>query len=292
MGTACFRAAGLGCWLGLASAACLQAAAPSGDAPRTVVKRGLTGEIRFDHQGVALQADPEQDLSAPILVRVEAGVDGGRTNYVVRFMGATAGTYDLSDWIVGPDGRTVPGLEPLVVRVVSDLPAGRGTDLYEIEDPPLSIRGGYRALVGWLIPLWCLVPVVALVYRRLGRRKEEPPTPPVPVPSLADQLRPLAVRAGEQTLTVAEQSRLELLLMFFWREQLGRPADAIRDVLPRLREHPEAGPLLAAVEEWLHQPGTTGWDASVLDRLLEPYRGAPAVSESELAAWTGERGPP
>lgn len=281
--------AGGGAWL-VIMASSLGADSPVPDTPRAVVKRGLTGEIHFHHPDIPVRADPDQDLSSPILVRVEPIAGPEDTEYTVRFMGTRAGTYNLSDWLFGPDGRPAPGLEPLPVQVISDLPEGQGTNLYEIADPPVSIRGGYRRLVRWLILGWILVPVWALVRRCLRPRVVTEPPPLKPAPTLADQIRPLAVRAREHTLTVAEQGRLELLLYFFWRERLEPPGSSLPELLPRLRKHAEAGPLLTAVEQWLHQPGGDGGEDPVLDRLLEPYRHAPVIPESELAGSMGERG--
>jgi len=269
----------------LAAVLCTSAAAQSPDTSLPVIKRGLIGELRFRHTGPELRADPDQDLSSPILLRIESSATDRGSEVVVRFMGTVAGTYNLSEWMVGPDGLPIEGLDPHTIKVVSDLPPGQGSNLYEIADPAISIRGGYRKLLWILILLWCLVPVLLLLRRWLRHAAVAEPVPAAPPPTLADQLRPLALRAREQALTVEERSRLELLLYFFWRERLGRLSTPMNEVLPLLREHPEAAPLLSAVEDWLHRPGggTDRADDAALDGLLEPYRQTPAVSEEDLA---------
>ena len=50
-------------------------------------------------------------------------------------------------------------------------------------------------------------------------------------------------------------------------------------MLSKLRTHPDAGPLLRKLEEWLHRPDPRGADE--IPALLAPYR---SISEDALDA--------
>jgi hypothetical protein len=68
---------------------------------------------------------------------------------------------------------------------------------------------------------------------------------------------------------VADQARLENLLLGYWRQRLDLEALDPSAAMASLREHPEAGALLRALEDWLHRPpGTARVD---LDAVLAPY---------------------
>jgi hypothetical protein len=70
----------------------------------------------------------------------------------------------------------------------------------------------------------------------------------------------------------AGQAQLERLIIGYWRERLPEigalpPAQA----MIRLRSHPEASPLLLALEEWLHARRSHA-TAKDIEILLAPYR--------------------
>ena len=265
------------------------------------VKRGLTGRLTFSHPSSTLRALPDQSSDAAVLVRLEratkmspAPEQASRANraeqvdhdhrYTLWFFGTVAGDYDLSRWVVQPDGSPLPAddaLPAMMVGVVSDLPPGHGTSLYEIDDPVLRAPGGYRSSLISFALLWILVPLVWGVVRWRARRPE-PLTPIVPAPTLSDRMRPLIQRASQGLLTVDEQSRLEMLMYVFWQRRLGLP-ESMGDALPVLRRHAEAGGLLRTLEAWIHADGPSRPDLNptMLDALLAPYH---AHAENEISS--------
>ena len=266
----------------LAAVVCAQDALDSGGV-RTVVKRGLTGEIMFTYEGPALQADPHQDLSAPMLLRLERS-ERDPTIYTARFIGSIKGDYDLRSLIVHVDGSAADDVRPIMVHVVSELPAGMETDLFDAADLDVQLDRGYVRTAIMIGLVWLLIPVIVIV-RRLMRRKTvvEAAVGPAP-PTLAEQLRPLVEALANRQLSVREEGRLELLLYHYWQERLQpRPAD-MAECIRQIREHPEAGELLRMVEGWLHRPEGHAHKPERLDDLLEPYRTAPAIAEHELSA--------
>ncbi len=260
-------------WIGLPNSV----AAAEPDAVLLTVKRGLTAQLTFTHPSASLRALPDQSTDAAVLVRLERtgpAQQNAAHRYTLWFFGTVAGQYDLSQWVVQPDGSPLASEEALPampVRVVSDLPPGHGTSLYEIDDPLLRAQGGYRAALILFACVWAAVPIV-WAFIRLRSRRPQPTTTTVAPPTLSDRLRPLVQRASEGQLTVEEQSRLEILLYVFWQRRLGLP-DSLAEALPVLRRHHEAGGLLRALEAWIHAdgPSQSSLSPTTLDALLAPY---------------------
>lgn len=243
---------------------------------QTTVKRGITGEMTFAYDGPELIAVLEQELSAPILLRLERS---GADEYTARFIGAVEGDYDLRSLIRHRRGTEPTDLPPLDVRVVSNLPDRFQTDLYDAADLRPTLASGYWRALAVLAVVWLAVPVVAII-RRLTRPRPVEEHEEVPAePTLADQLRPLVVAASERDLSLSEQARLELLLVHFWRERIAPDAPDVAAAIGVIRHHPEAGELLGAVESWLHRPEPDAHDPARLDALLAPYRSASAMPE-------------
>jgi len=280
------------------------AAAPLSPAPPTTMAappastaRGLTGE-RVIESSRPLRAKVEQNLLSPIVLRMSELTSPGtpETNadaapprvrrYRIEFIGAIVGEFDLRDWIEDIDGRPVADLDPIVVRIVSELPAEYGTDLFASGRDPLTFRSHYRLAMGLLGGLWIAVPLVYFGRRMLRLRQVPPPPVAVPPATLAEQLRPLVDAAQRGRLSIAEQGRLELLLLGFWRERLGMTGLGHSDSIAQLRTHPEAGRLLLAVERWLHARRPEGkaadGDERSVQELLSPYAGSVAIAEGAL----------
>ena len=262
------------------------AAAAESENVLLTVKRGLTAQLTFTHPNGSLRALPDQSMDAAVLVRLERtgpAQENATHRYTLSFFGTVAGHYDLSQWVVQRDGSPLASDEALPamqVRVVSDLPPGHGTSLYEIDDPLLRAQGGYRAALILFACLWAAVPIV-WGFIRLRSRQPQPTTTTVAPPTLSDRLRPLVQRASQGQLTVEEQSRLEMLLYVFWQRRLGL-SDSLAEALPVLRRHHEAGGLLRALEAWIHADGPSqpSLSPSTMDALLAPYHAELAQSQA------------
>ncbi|MFM9997000.1 MAG: hypothetical protein ACKVU4_14510 [Phycisphaerales bacterium] len=257
--------------------------------PLTTAIRGITGTAEFSATGPSLRGHAGQTLAWPLVARVVAaeplpgGPEGGNhTRYRVAFIGTIAGDYDLRDCLQRQDGSALD-LPPLPVRILSQLEADPGTDLFSSADVPPLTASRYRPLMLALAAAWVGVPVVYVLVRLARRRPAPPPPPVIPPPTLADQLRPLVEAAIRGTLSVADRGRLELLLYLYWRARLAL-AGPQTEVISILRTHPRAGALLQAVERWLHAPRAAADHAETeAAALLEPYRDAPAIPEPQAA---------
>ncbi|MFZ4575042.1 MAG: hypothetical protein ACOYN0_11630, partial [Phycisphaerales bacterium] len=256
-----------------ATAAILVASLASQPEPVTVA-RGLTGTIRFEYKGTALRAKQNQTLTNPVVVRL----NGDAGAYRLEFIGAVAGKFDLREYLEAVDGPLPTDVPPLAVSVVTQLPPNHGTDVFEGDSRGFSFEAHYFTALWVLGAAWIAIPAVIAARRALRR---PPPAPVVvahPAPSLADQLRELVLRAVAGSLSIAEQGKLELLLLTHWRERLSLQALSVPEAVTRLRSDATAGRLLREVERWLHAaPSPAAVPESRLQELLAPYLDAPAI---------------
>lgn len=224
-------------------------------APAEPIKavRGLAGQVQVEY-APRLRARADQTPNSPILIRVSPGQAGGRQ--LVEFIGAVAGNFDLRAHLEREDGQPISDLAPIPITVVSRLPADHGVDLYATTGSWMNWRAHYRQLMWGAVGLWVAFPVVVIVVRVIRRpRPEAPPAPLLPPPSVAEQLRRALEVARERPLTVEESGRLELLLLhYLGGERVGEGED-LASVLREVRDSESTGPLVLAIERWLHSRG-------------------------------------
>jgi hypothetical protein len=206
---------------------------------------------------------------------------GDAFRYDITWYGLEPGSYALADYLVRVDGTSLAGLPAHTLRVTSLLAPGR------VEPHPPAVGdlprlGGYQTLLILGGILWCVGLVWILT--RFRRKAAEERAPVARGVSLAERLRPLVAAARAQELSPAGRAELELALLAFWRKRLGLaerdPVLALRE----LRAHPDAGPLLQGLEDWLHRPDPPAVD---LERLLAPYADLPADALELPAALEG-----
>jgi hypothetical protein len=193
--------------------------------------------------------------------------------YDLEFYGLTPGTHDLRDFLRLPDGQpSAANVRPLPVKVVPVLPPGQvKPNALEIQPaPPL---GGYHVwakvvVVAWAIGLLAIVGW--MVFGGLRKKRLAAADKPV---SLADRLRPLVEGAIAGKLSHTELANLERGLLAYWRKKLNLEATEPAAAIAELRSHPDAGPLLTRLEEWLHKPGPPA--AVDVGELLRPYQNLP-----------------
>ena len=246
------------------------AAAAIGSENEIAVTRGLTGHLVVVSEYGFVRGRPDLNLESPLLVRVAnvRAESEGRYISELEFIGTDVGQFDLREVLVFDDGGPIDRLGPQMVEIVSNLSINAPSDVFLAEAPPVTIGGGYRAVLVLIAIAWILVPIM-VVLRRLWRRPP-PPAQVIPPPTIAQKIAPLVEMAATRELTVAEQGRLELLLYAHWQEQLGLGLDRVQAV-SQLRRHAVAGQLLRAVEAWLHAPQRTHPSKREIADLLAPY---------------------
>jgi hypothetical protein len=233
---------------------------------------GMSGQLK----GVVLPGPElkakEPDRASKIVLRV-ARVDphGTAFRYDLEYYALEPGRHDLRDFLVRPDGKPATGLPPLEVVATPVLPPGQ-VEPNKLEIEPGPRVGGYRTLVIVLLSLWVLG-LLALITSFLIPRRGPGKAASVRPVSLEEKLRPLVEGATKGNLSRLELAGLERGLLAYWRKRLGLENAEPGAAVETLRKHPEAGPLLAQLEAWLHRPGPP---APVdVAGLLAPYRNLP-----------------
>jgi hypothetical protein len=266
---------GLGFGLGLGLLVGTAAAAP----PPATATRGLTGTVTVESASGQLQSRADLALDAPLVARIaaERTVDtetGPVRQYTIEFMGTYEGTFDLRTVLQRPDGSFPAQLPEIPVVIERHLAADAGTDVFMDAEPAPPISSVYRTMLITVFVAWALVPVAVLGVRLARRLRVEEPAPVIPPPSLAERLEPLVLAAADRTMTVEERGQLELLLIAHLGERAGVGELDRAGAIAALRRTADAGPLLAAVESWLHRPGPAEDRRPEVAALLAPFRRA------------------
>jgi hypothetical protein len=227
-------------------------------------------------EGVVLPAPELEPVpvtrDAPMVVRVlSVAPHGTAFRYDIEYCGLEPGEHDLGRWLQPVGGAVAAELPPIPVTIRSLLPPGQ-----VLPSSPgareMPVLGGYGLALGagaiaWAWVLWLLVTGKRAETSDAGAAHARPRT-------LAERLRPLVERGLAGELSLEERARLELSLVAFWRRRLGLDDRSPASALHELRAHPEAGPLLATLETWLHAPEPR--EPVDVAALLAPYRDLPS----------------
>ncbi len=245
-------------------------AEPPAPQPRPAVTVGMPAQIdQLVLPGSELEVKPLEDRRSPFVLRIkEAYSHGSAFRYDLVYHALEPGEYDLRNYLRRKDGTALGELPSIVVKVDPILPPG------QFEPSPLGLArspslGGYRLLLAIGGSLWCAGLAAILL---LGRRKpvdaRHLATRPV---TLADRLKPLVDAAVAGTLSQGRHAELERLLIGYWRKRLALEEASPAEAMTVMRNHPEAGPLIRNLEEWLHRPSAMAGAVDVAS-LLRPYQ--------------------
>jgi len=204
--------------------------------------------------------------NAPLAVKIIAiePLPRGGFAYKLSYTGMECGVFNLTDFLVTPDGNRLK--EPIAtVTIASVIPPDADYKAVHTQ-PPLQQKAFPYKLVSILSALvWAGCGAMLFWPRQTLKRDATPlslgatqtdaePATPVPPVMLADILRPLVERAANKSITAAEKARLESILFQYWGKEL--ELDHLNSVeqLRRILEHPGGGALLRTIEQWLYQP--------------------------------------
>lgn len=237
----------------------------SADAPTV----GMEGELDVALPLAGLITKPG-DHRAPLVLRIaDSQPYGTLTRYDLRYMGRIPGAHDLSDYLFTAEGQPATNLPALSVQVGGLLPKPHNGWLEEQAHHLPGLFRGYRAILiavaaGWVVAFFLI--------RRVDRKPKVVTTTETTVrpPSFAEKIRPLVERAASGQLTAEEKATLERMLITHWQQRLNLVGTSTNDLIQQLRQHPEAGGLLRALEDWLHRP--PGQAAVRVEEVLAPYR--------------------
>lgn len=225
---------------------------------------------------------PQDDGTALLLTidSVTPKMDGGYA-YAIRSLGFESGEYRLADYLVHPDGTAASELGDLSLKVAGLLPADHNGKLNTFAPVPTPWFGGYKAALITSGCLW-LAALPALVLMGRKRKVVAAVVPPAPEPGRVERMRPLVQAAAEGRLDLAGRAELERLILGHSRETARMAEGRVAESIAAMRRHPEYGPLLLALERWLHAP--EGASPGEIDAMLAPYGRSPGGSGDGGAA--------
>lgn len=262
--------------------------------PRTVFAPELPPSIGTENKASILL--PRKDCAVapyspntPLLLRVTSitPAENGQFRYQLRFSGLENGTFNLTDYLVTPDGERLR--EPVeAVTVRSLIPATATYAALELDAPPTKKPTPYFGILILFALAWsacgiflfreALHSLFRLVFKPRKHVEEETKSeehPIAPPQTLADLLRPLIEKAALKTITAEEKSRLEQIIFLYWGKFLEIDYLDSVEQLRRILEHPTAGELLKTVEQWLYQPESLITKEEIT-AALQPYMDLPA----------------
>ena len=209
----------------------------------------------------------------PVIVRVtDAIAHGDGFRYRIEYQGMEPGNFDLSKWLVRRDSKDVGELPSIPVQIRSLLPPGQ-IQPNELTVGWLPSMGGYKILMVTLAVLWTLG-LLGLIF--LGRKKKQTAPPTAAPTTLAAMLKQRIEAACEDQAGSKDLAEIERMLSAFWQKKLNLESESPYDAIVKIRQHPDSGPLMQQLENWIHRPDSdevVDWQA-----LLAPYRNLPADS--------------
>jgi hypothetical protein len=231
---------------------------------------GLEGHITLDLPRSDYRPRPLDDRTEFIL-RIDSITPAGkdRFRYAFYFMGLEPETFNLADYLIRPDGSRPEELAGQTVQVRTVLPADHDGRLTHFAPNQFPFIGGYRAALATLAALW-VIGIGGFIWSYRKRKAPAAVVVSPPQPTFSERLRPLVEAAAAGQLTLEEKARIERLLMGYWREKIPLPEMKMAEAVTQLRQHPQAGELLRALERWLHQRNSAS--PAEINSLLEPYR--------------------
>ncbi len=232
---------------------------------------GRVGELEVILPGTELRAVPLREQRPDIVLRVKKTiVHGDRYRYVLSYYGLAPGEFDLTAYLQRVDGSTTTDLPRLPVRIAATLPPGK-LALNPLASRHVGGLGGYRLAMAAILAIW-LAGGLGFAWSWWRRRQNIVHAASMtPRKTIAERLEPLVRQASQGNLSTANQAKLERLLIAFWTKRLGLTNLSPSAAIGQLREHEEAGRLLAQLERWLHRPQA---ECEVdMAQLLRPYQG-------------------
>ena len=227
----------------------------------------------------AITTKGTEETDVPGVVRiVRATPHGDDYRYSFVFYGLDPGEYNLADYLTPLAGEAAHDLPPIPVKVTTLLPAGQ-IEPNGLNTGKLPRLGGYRNAL-WIAGIvWGTILMLLIFANRkkavvLSADAERQAT-------FADHLRPILQSASRGDLSTEQQSRLERLLLSYWKERLGVSDLSPANAMAALRDDDEAGKLVRQLEDWLHRPDPP---ASVdVEALLAPYRSVANLEQIQQA---------
>ncbi len=245
---------------------------------------GIEGKIERILNEPDYRTIPQKENDA-ILLRIESVEPTleGQFQYTFAFVGLQSGVFNLADYLQTASGKRLREIIPAMsVSVRALLPENAGTDLAIMPQALPPRRIPYRPSLAFLCLVWAVAGLV-LFYKPRPKPAPAPAPAPAPEPpkSLGQILEPLALKAARKTITTEEKVLLEQTVLRYWGEKLEVSHLDADEQYEIIREDPEGGVLLGALERWLYQPASHILTSEVT-KALAPYFDIPAPGSGPL----------
>lgn len=240
---------------------------------------GIPGRIQdLILPGPELVAQPIDDRTLPVLLRIlQTTPHGDSWRYDIQYVGMEPGDYDLTEFLVTKDGSAKSALPPVPITIRSLLPPGQ-VEPNTLMEGSLPFLGGYRRAAIGVAAMWGIV-LALLVFA--GHRRKIAATQQASRESFASLLGRRLELAASGKLPRDQFAELERMVLEYWRQRLGWQDLPHEQVVTRLRDHEQAGPLFRQLEQWMHSPRRD--DDVDLATLLKPIRDGASRGESGKA---------
>lgn len=176
--------------------------------------------------------------------------EGEKRTWIIRYSAWKADDYDLRDLLAWSSGLKREMVKPMIVTVIDPLPAGNGGKLVPAPkkalDIPLPPTDSWR---------WAVVVIWSLGFVGLAQLawfKRDQIIGAIGLQGDAARRRVLdGMRAGSRgPLTPQTRAELQRQFLGLLLRDFEAAEGSMREMLLRLQEHAEGGPLLAQFDEW------------------------------------------
>jgi hypothetical protein len=249
------------------------ASAAAKKSPLRVIRENVGISVSLQQvviEGAELEVVPLAETNPPIVLRIEATWPHGSSfRYDFSFYGLEPGNFDLRSQLRRKDGSSLDTVQSIPVIIESILPPGK-SEPAALKHHSLPAIGGYKQWMIILGTLWIVGLIGILWFMRQQKKTNGGNARSVATLSLGEKLEPLVRAAAAGGVSSNDKAELERLLLTFWSKKLDLEKLKSSERIQKLKKHPEARPLICALEQWLHSP--TSVDDAEIQSILKPYR--------------------
>ena len=174
---------------------------------------GIEGKVVVDFPEPDIKSVPI-DKSADLILRIgDISKKGNSYTYELFYIGMIPGRHNLTEYLLYRNDTPLVNTKPIYVNVKRKLPKKHSGMLTKINPYPVSGMIWYAPLMVAVLVLWMVLLYPLIFYKR---KKKEVVTPPIPLPTVAERLQPLVLKASDGELTIEEKAHLEDLIMLYW----------------------------------------------------------------------------
>jgi hypothetical protein len=237
------------------------------------VPLGVEHAVTIAYSGPELTVAPYK-FGVPVNVRIAEVIenDGIRT-YDIRYMLNTGGEFNIIEYLTTKDGSSTEELPSFTVRGIESLSQQMDQRIETIEESGIQIWHYYYETMTAIIALWIACLFLLIFWKR---DKPKAALEVESAPSFYELMGSFLDQIEKKTIDDKTKAEMEMLVIRWWRDQLGYSDLEMREVMRRLREDKNASTAFTRLQEWIHNPK----HSVNLEELLESLRPLSVKPES------------